>query len=437
VSLGPPGLFDGPRSVRYPGENRALVTCTICAPIVIGLISIVLPSFTFSEFVLLIAAGLVFVSIARGRLIGSSIRVEARQFPELAAVVDDLAGRLGIAAPQVFIRDDPAVPIAAAGVGEPYALMISSQYYELLTMGELEFLIARELGHIAAGHTRLTSLLSASGRENPFVALVFGSWLRRCEMTADRIGVLCCDDLEDAFGAICMTTFHSAGRRVDRLVLAEQRAELAADPALRLGELVSGFPYATTRLDTLRAFADSPAAQVWRPSLRRRASTAAAPAATARAVVRDDFAPLGRRIGAALIDYAFLAATVHLPMSISSNAADSHGHATGFEQFVLGHIPLVHAVGDFATALFAYFVYSAVLVGLVGQTLGMTVFDVRVVTTRFTRPTIFQSLWRYLVALGSAVTFVAPIALMFGFFVRVQPHDLLSQTRVVRARNVT
>jgi Zn-dependent protease with chaperone function/uncharacterized RDD family membrane protein YckC len=433
--LGPPGLFDGPQSVRYPGENRALVTCTVCAPIVIGLISLFLPSFTISEFVLLIAAGLVFVSIARGRLIGSSIRVEARQFPELADMVDDLAGRLGIAAPQVFIRDEQTVPIAAAGVGEPYALMISSQYYELLTIGELEFLVARELGHIAAGHTRLSSLLSASGRENPFVALVFGGWLRRCEMTADRIGVLCCDDLEDAFGAICMTTFHSAGRRVDRLVLAEQRAELAADPALRLGELISGVPYATTRLDTLRAFADSPLAKLWRPLLRKRASATAAPVTVARDVVRDDFAPLGRRIGAALVDFAFLSATIRLPMSISSDSADAHGHATAFERFVLSHIPLAHVVGDFATSIFAYFVYSAILVGLVGQTLGMTVFDVRVVTTHFKRPSIVQSVWRYLVAFGSALTLVAPIALMFGFFVRVQPHDLLSQTRVVRARN--
>jgi hypothetical protein len=77
-------LFEGTTSVRVPGESQALVWCTVMAPITIGVAHIVLPSLTISEFVLLIAAGLVFVAIARGRLIGSSIRVEPRQFPELA-----------------------------------------------------------------------------------------------------------------------------------------------------------------------------------------------------------------------------------------------------------------------------------------------------------------------------------------------------------------
>ena len=167
-------MFAGPESLRIAGERRALWLCVLGAPIAIGLIGLVLPGASVSSFVLLVAAGLVFVSIGRGRLLGSSVRIDGRQFPEIAELTRDLAGRLGMAAPQVFVRDDPFVPIAAVGIGEPYALIISSQYYEHLRRGELAFLIARELGHIAAGHTRLTSLLSASGRENPLVAAIFG-----------------------------------------------------------------------------------------------------------------------------------------------------------------------------------------------------------------------------------------------------------------------
>jgi Zn-dependent protease with chaperone function/uncharacterized RDD family membrane protein YckC len=400
------------------------------APITIGLAHIVLPSLTISEFVLLIAAGLVFVAIARGRLIGSSIRVEPRQFPELALTVEELSARLGIPAPQVFIRDDQANPIAATGVGEPYSLVISSQYYELLRPGELAFLIAREIGHIAAGHTRWASLLSASGRENPIVSLVFGAWLRRCELTADRIGVLCCDDLEDAFSAICMTTFHSAGRRVDRFVLAEQRAELAADPSLRLGELIASVPYATTRLDALRGFVGSPLALYWRPTLSRGGRPAAiVPAASARNLERDDVASRGRRIGAAVIDFAFLSSIVRVPLEMSAKV-DSHD--TAFERFVVNNLGLAHFGLDTITAFLVYFLYSAILVALIGQTLGMTVFNVRVVTTGFLRPTIVQTFWRYTLAFGSVVT----LFVFVGLFRRVQPHDVLSRTRVVRARDV-
>ncbi len=430
MSATPAGLFEGTTSVRVPGESQALVWCTVMAPITIGVAHIVLPSLTISEFVLLIAAGLVFVAIARGRLIGSSIRVEPRQFPELALMVDELSARLGIPAPQVFIRDDQANPIAATGVGEPYSLVISSQYYELLRPGELAFLIAREIGHIAAGHTRWASLLSASGRENPIVSLVFGAWLRRCELTADRIGVLFCDDLEDAFGAICMTTFHSAGRRVDRFVLAEQRAELAADPSLRLGELIASVPYATTRLDALRGFVGSPLAAHWRPQLSRGSRpTTSIRAASQRDLERDDVASRGRRIGAAVIDFAFLESIVRIPIEVNGK---SDAHDTAFERFVVSNLGLAHFGLDTITAFLVYFLYSAILVALIGQTLGMTVFNVRVVTTGFLRPTIVQTFWRYALAFGSVVT----LFVLAGFFRRVQPHDVLSRTRVVRARDV-
>lgn len=432
----PGGLFEGDASLRVPGETRMLWINVVAAPAIIGLVSLILPSLTISEFVLLIAGGLVLVAVSRGRLIGSSIRVEPRQFPELAAVVDELSARMGIVPPQVFIRDDQNVPITAAGVGEPYALIVSSQYFELLREGELAFLIARELAHIAAGHTRLTSLLSASGRENPVVALVFGPWLRRCEMTADRVAVLCCDDLDDALGAICMTTFHSAGRRVDRLVLAEQRAELAADPALRLGEWTSATPYATTRLDALSAFVQTPLGGYWRQYLKRGEEAARAVALPeARPIVRADFASLGRRIAAAAVDFTFIAATIHPPVIVQheGRADKSDGPVVAW---LSTHLSIATFGMTTVSLVFYYFAYSAILVALIGQTLGMTVFDVRVVTTKFRRPSILQAVWRYLVLSFLTVTAIAPLTAAFGFFMRVQPHDFLSRTRVVRARDV-
>jgi uncharacterized RDD family membrane protein YckC len=84
-------------------------------------------------------------------------------------------------------------------------------------------------------------------------------------------------------------------------------------------------------------------------------------------------------------------------------------------------------------AVCVYFLYSAILVALIGQTLGMTVFNVRVVTTGFVRPSIVQTVWRYFLAFGSVITLIA----LVGLFRRVQPHDVLSRTRVVRAREIS
>jgi Zn-dependent protease with chaperone function len=426
-------LFLREQTLRVPGERRALWTCVLAAPLVIAVASLVFPAVSLSEFILLIAAGLVFVSIGRGRLLGSSIRIEGRQFPEIAELTTALAAQLGMPAPQVFVRDDPFVPITTVGIGEPYSLIISSQYYEHLRRGELRFLIARELGHIAAGHTRLTSLLSVSGRENPVVALVFGAWLRKTEFTADRVGFLCCDGLDHALGAIAITTFHAIGRRVDLDVLAEQRAELDSEPALRLGEWIAGAPYATNRLDALRKFATEPAALAWREKL---VASDHNPLALiddpSHRVERAECASVVRRLCAMLIDLAVIAAVLQIP--IVANVSHDVGASKGDDAFattILHYLPVIKIGAKGVFVFMAFFIYSGLLVALGGQTLGMTVMDVRVVrTTDFGRPGIFQSLWRYFVAFCSAMSSIA----LVGFFMRIHPHDRLSGTRLVGGR---
>ena len=430
------GMFAGPASLRVRGETRAFWLCTIAAPLTLALISLVFPSVSLSEFLLLIVGGMLFVSIARGRLLGSSIRIDGRQLPELDALAREVAGRLGVATPQIFVRDDPFVPIAAVGIGEPYALIISSQYYEHVRRGELAFLVGRELAHVAAGHTRLTSLLSASGRENPVVSLVFGAWLRRTEYTADRIGLLCCDDLADAMGAISISTFHAIGRRVDMTVIAEQRRELEAEPALRMGEWVASVPYATNRLQALFAFHASDLARFWRerldaPRPLRVVDDSVEPAT----VSKRDCAPLPRRFAALALDFIIIGSIIKSPLidsathSIQLSKSDAADLPPWLRDLLTHHVTYSVSPANFLT-LAAFFAYSAIFVGISGQTLGMMIMELRVVTTRFSRPTPLQSIWRYVAALFSAMSAVA----MVGLFVRIHPHDRVSRTRLIRAR---
>ncbi len=69
-------------------------------------------------------------------------------------------------------------------------------------------------------------------------------------------------------------------------------------------------------------------------------------------------------------------------------------------------------------------------VGISGQTLGLMVIDLRVVTKRYVRPSPVQSARRYAAAFGSLRTAIAFV----GFFVRVHPHDRLSRTRALLSR---
>jgi len=430
------GLFKGPDSVRVRGERAALVWSLLLMPLSIALISAIFKSVSMSELVLLLVGGMVLVSIQRGRLLGSSIRLHAGQFPEVFAIVERTAERLGVDVPQVFIRDDVFVPISAVGMGQPYSLMISSQYLEHLRDGELAFLVARELGHIAAGHTRLTSLLSASGRENPVIALIFGAWLRRTEYTADRIGLLCGATLSDAVGAIAITTFHAIGRRVDLKLLAEQQVELESDPTLRMGEWVGGVPYATKRIEQLSTFDASPLAATWRERLAQPKVVevdVAGELEPAGSVQRRDCAPVIRRLLALTID-AFVVSAIFKNTDVVNVATDESDtkHKVVFHGVHVAWPMLAQLGSDTASILFGLLMYSAILVALTGQTLGMMVMELRVVTTQYRRPTIAQAVWRYATGGLSILTTFA----LVGFFMRIHPHDYLSRTRLVRGRSL-
>jgi uncharacterized RDD family membrane protein YckC len=312
--------------------------------------------------------------------------------------------------------------------------MLSSQYVEHLRPGELGFLIARELGHIAAGHTRITSLLSTSGRENPVVAIVLGPWLRKMEYTADRVGLLCSQGIDDAIGAVAITTFHSIGRRIDMRVLEDQRRDFDAEPTLRMGEWISGMPYATNRLYALHAFEESPLAARWRERLMPSGVSRERPIAKQfpEAVGRTDCAGFWPRTAALLLDLVIIAAIVKSPLVLGSHHGSVKELATmpGPLRVLVEHLPAFVIGLPALVALLTYFLYGALFIGISGQTLGMMILDLRVVTTRFVRPSPAQAFWRYIVAFGSVFSAIA----LLGFFFRVHPHDRLSRTRVVLGR---
>ena len=213
---------------------------------------------SWQEIALLVVVAMVYVAFARGRLLGGGLRIHAGQFAHVHAVVEECARMLRMPTPHVFVRDDPFVPVVGIGIGDPYAIVISAQIVEHFQDDELRFLIGRELGHIASGHTRFTSLMSSNGRENGIITIAFGAWLRTIDYTADRVGLLCCGSLDAAIRAIAVSTFSTVGRKIDLGAFAEQLKELHAEPSLRMAEWTASTPYATNRIAALHRFARDP-----------------------------------------------------------------------------------------------------------------------------------------------------------------------------------
>ncbi len=430
-------LFAGPESLRVRGERASFLFTLATLPISLVVIGWVLQhSITWQELALLVVVAMVYVAFARGRLLGGGLRVHAGQFGHLHAIVDECARMLRMPTPHVFVREDPFVPVVAIGIGDPYAIVISAQYLEHFQEDELRFLIGRELGHIASGHTRYTSLLSSNGRENGVIAIAFGAWLRRIDYTADRAGLLCCGSLDAAMRAIAVSTFQSLGRKIDLGAFAAQLKELHAEPALRMAEWTSSTPYATNRIAALHAFAREPLYERWASRFAKNAASPPLPETAETA-----YAGFRRRAAAFAIDLVVIQAivpaahAVQRTMTSSDAAINAAAADPDVPRWVVTAMKAVSAhghagvsVGNDPVLWLASAAYVILLVGLIGQTFGMMIADLRVVGADRTRRVGFRGAFRrYVTLVFSLVAIVG----WFSIFRRVQPYETWSRTRLV------
>ena len=434
-------LFTGRYSLRWPTERRAFWLTLLFAPMTIALVSLIIPEhISLQQVSFLIVVAMVYVTIARGRLLGTSIRAHDRQLPELHRIVERCARLLGLPMPHVFVREDLFVCITGMGLGQPYSLALSSVWLPHLDEDEVAFLVGSELGHIAAGHTRLTSLFSASGKENPFVALVFGAWLRRTEYTADRVGLLCCGSIDAAIRAIFKCSFHPLASRVSFVAFSDQRRELAVDPGLKMGEWLGETPYAVNRLRELQLFAESPAYEYWRTEFERRRAALDASALPAPEVPwSPKDAGIFQRGLAFFVDYIVVSniisgvdflTTPEVQQKFGKGAVPTSDLAAqALNQFLQQHGLTMTISLDSASAIAVLFAYSALLVAFTGRTFGMMIFGLRVVRDDLARVSGGRAVWRYVLAFFSLLL-VFPV--LIGLFRRRLLHDWLSRTRVIR-----
>ena len=461
-------LFRGPLSLTYRGERLAFYLTLLFAFPAAAAIGFVLREDVHpSQIAVLAVIAMVYVTLARGRLVGSSVRIHESQYPRVFSIVKRCAAALELPMPMVFVRDDPLVPLLTVGLGDPYSVVISSHWIEHFRDDELTFMIGRELGHIASGHTRFTSILSVNGNENVIVSLIFGAWLRRTELTCDRIGLLCCGSLDAAMRAIIIASFHGFGRKIDHLLFAEQSREVHSDSVLRLGEWLGAMPYATRRIDAMREFF---ATQLYRVHEERFVTQSAeqplpTPAARGDVVTKRDCAGWWRRFAAFALDLIIVsavvqtlagAATAHTDIVVNrkgvhtttTQSAQSTAVRQSDEMFDVGSFA-VHTAGitwgsdsalswedvrgNVTGAMMPIWMclYFGLLVGLAGQTPGMMVAGLRVVTEHFAQPPIWQGLWRYTIVL-----FLWWLIIPLSPFSRIYLQDKWSGTRLIKTERV-
>ena len=143
----------------------------------------------------------------RLEFIGGAIRVDHRQYPRVHRVFAEAAAALDLLElPELFVQYDRTLNGMCVGMAKPF-IVINSGALELLDDDELRCLVGHELGHLMSGHAVYRTMLDILTRWARRVAwLPVGSvmllgivaalreWWRKAELSADRAGLLACQD---------------------------------------------------------------------------------------------------------------------------------------------------------------------------------------------------------------------------------------------------
>jgi len=141
--------------------------------------------------------------------IGSNIEVKETNLPQLKKILDETCETLSIKTiPRMYLSQNPSINASALGINNPI-IVVNTGTLEKLSIDELYFVIGHEAGHIKSKHTRyafLQMILPFLGNLVPAVGSLISvgiqvllfRYQRMAEFTADRAGMLCCQNLDTA-----------------------------------------------------------------------------------------------------------------------------------------------------------------------------------------------------------------------------------------------
>jgi Zn-dependent protease with chaperone function len=253
------------RHYRYPGEVLSLAGTFIILISLYALATFFFPTTwaTTVKTLLITLAGLAVyitsVKLQQRAALGTLVRVSPRQFPELYELATKAAERLSTPPVPVFVKRQSEMNIYTVGLWQRPIVVLTSSLVDQMEPANLQFFIGREIGHVAAGHIFLRTLLKPLGADVPIIgkllnSVVFGDWINRTEFTADRAGLIACRSLTTAVST--MLKFGVGIRLYEKLDIGEFLEQINDVRNVRghLTEIVAEQPYLTQRIRAIIRF---------------------------------------------------------------------------------------------------------------------------------------------------------------------------------------
>ena len=204
------------------------------------------------------------------QIISSGIPVNSTSFPEVNEIVDHCTSVLGIKKPYVVISSSIGLNAFTVGSDDDPYIVLGSILVRVMDPIKLRFVIGHECGHIAMGHviyhtvvSTASSFSNAIPKIGPIIyktsSVALMAWSRRSEITADRAGLLCCLDIEQAKKALLQL---QAGcidaNKIDTNNYVQNSKRYRGRSMLRrVNEFTQAHPPLSKRMEALDLFANS------------------------------------------------------------------------------------------------------------------------------------------------------------------------------------
>jgi len=201
---------------------------------------------------------------ARKGLLKSSMKLTEKLAPTVYAIGNACKAVLGLECEIEFYvyQDNQFNACCYPPDGKRLYIMLTSSLLEKFDDDELSFVIGHEIGHVLFNHIKYfpkALLHHGEGHLSPIHAMKLFAWGRAGEITADRVGLLCCKDFNVAARAFFKlssgVTSDSLSFNLDEYVsqFVDLNAEMAQD-TIDPSDWYSSHPFSPLRIKALEIF---------------------------------------------------------------------------------------------------------------------------------------------------------------------------------------
>jgi Zn-dependent protease with chaperone function len=205
----------------------------------------------FFALLLLVPGLVLYRQLTRAGIRGSAVRLSRRQFPDIYAVKEDFARRLGLKRePEIYLMSGNGTlnAFAASTFGRDFVVIHSELFSNTYERNReaLAFIVGYELGHLRLGHTRLWYQLSTAYVDR--VPLLKGFLSRAREYSCDRHGAYLAPRGEE--GLVLLAAGRYVYKEVDVGELLEQAQRFRGFWPV-VAQLPQSHPFTVRRLKVL------------------------------------------------------------------------------------------------------------------------------------------------------------------------------------------